>query len=192
MLKEKERLVFEFIKESLENGNPPTVREICAKFNYRSTASAQHIIEKLIKYGYIEKQKTKSRTIKIVGQKSISVPLVGKVTAGQPITAIEDITEYISFSPKKNYSGQLFALRVSGESMINAGILDNDIIIAEKTSYVNNGEIAVIMVGEEATVKRFYKKDNQFILHPENDFMDDIIVDEAEIIGLVVGLIRYI
>ncbi len=191
-IKEKDKKVLEFIRSRIELGYPPSVREICSEFGFKSTATAQRAIQKLIELGYIEKLDHKSRTLKIVGRNSYTVPLVGTVTAGTPITAIEEITDYLNFNPPKNYHGELFALKIKGESMINAGIFDGDIIVAEKTSIVSNGEIAVILCdGEEATVKRFYKENGHFRLQPENDNMEDIITQNAEVIGKVVGLTRY-
>ena len=120
------------------------------------------------------------------------MPLVGTVTAGQPITAIENITDYISYAPDRRYHGELFALHVRGESMINAGILDGDIVIVEQCETAQNGEIVVVLVGgEEATVKRFYKENGGYRLQPENDAMEPIFVREAAILGKVVALQRY-
>ena len=117
---------------------------------------------------------------------------MGTVAAGIPITAVENITDYVEFAPSKSYDGQLFALRVRGESMINIGILDGDIVIVEQTPVAENGEVVVALVDRsEATVKTFYKEDGHYRLQPENDDMDAIIVDDVEILGRVVSLIRY-
>lgn len=125
-------------------------------------------------------------------QEGEGIPLVGTVAAGVPITAIENVTDYIAFEPLKHYENQLFALRVRGESMINAGIFDGDIVVVEQTNYAENGDIVVAMVDHsEATVKTFYKENGHYRLQPENDFMDPIIVQEVEILGKVVSLIRY-
>ena len=121
------------------------------------------------------------------------IPLVGTVTAGTPITAIEYVSEYISFQPARHYSNPLFALKVRGESMINAAILDGDMVVVEQSPVAENGEIVVAMVdGQDATVKTFYKEDGHFRLQPENDTMQPIIVDSVDILGRVVGVIRYI
>lgn len=123
----------------------------------------------------------------------MKIPLAGTVTAGQPITAIEDITDYISFQPDKHYQNPLFALKVRGESMINAAILDGDIVVIEQGSYAENGDIVCALVDNEAaTIKTFYKENGRFRLQPENDTMDPIIVDEVQILGKVVGVIRYL
>ena len=191
-MNEKEKRVFEYVKERIEDGIAPTVREVCAALNIRSTSTAARYINNLVAKGYLEKFDG-NRAIKIAGKGSTKIPLVGTITAGQPITAVEDITEYINFHENKSYSGELFALKVRGESMINAAILDGDIVVIEKCSVARNGEIVAAMVnGEEATVKTFYKEDGHYRLQPENDTMDPIIVDECEIIGRVVSLIRYI
>lgn len=192
-LSETERKVFEYVKQCLEEGYPPTIREICTQFGFRSTSTAHRYINALVEKGMIEKGNNQNRALKLAGGNGMKIPLVGTVTAGMPITAIEDITDYINFQPNKNYANPLFALKVRGESMINAAILDGDIIVAEQTSYAENGEIIVALVdGESATVKTFYKEDGHYRLQPENDNMDPIIVDNVSVLGKVVGVIRYI
>ncbi|MBQ8107593.1 MAG: transcriptional repressor LexA [Ruminococcus sp.] len=190
---ENERKVFEFIKQRLEEGYPPTVREICAQFGYRSTSTAHRYIKSLAEKGFLEKSSNRNRAIKLTGSTGIKVPLVGTVTAGTPITAIEYVEEYINFQPSRNYSDPLFALKVKGDSMINAAILDGDIVVVEQSPYAQNGEIVVALVdGQDATVKTFYKEDGRFRLQPENDTMDPIIVDKVDVLGKVVGVIRYL
>lgn len=192
-LTENERKVFEFVKQRLEEGYPPTVREICTQFGFKSTSTAHRYIASLTEKGLLEKGANQNRAIKLVGRQGTMVPLVGTVTAGMPITAIEDITDYISFHPARRYANPLFALKVRGDSMINAAILDGDIVIAEQISVVENGDIAVCLVdGESATVKRFYKENGHYRLQPENDTMEPIIADEVSILGKVVAVIRYI
>ena len=192
-LNENEKRVYDFIRQSTEEGFAPTVREICAGVGFRSTSTAHRYIASLSKKGLIEKGDNCNRAIRLAGKGAARIPLVGKVTAGQPITAIEDITDYISFQTRKTYPGELFALKVSGESMINAAILDGDIVIVEKTEVAENGEIVVAMVdGCDATVKRFYKENGHFRLQPENDTMEPIISDNVEIVGKVVAVMRYI
>lgn len=190
---DNERRVFDFIKQRVEEGYPPTVREICAEFGFKSTSTAHRYINSLTEKGFLEKGSKQNRAIKLTGSSGMKIPLVGTVTAGVPITAIEYVSEYINFQPARNYSNPLFALKVRGESMINAAILDGDIVIVEQTPVAENGEIIVALVdGEAATVKTFYKEDWHFRLQPENDTMDPIIVDEVAILGKVVGVIRYI
>lgn len=190
---DNERKVFEFIKQRAEEGYPPTVREICAQFGFKSTSTAHRYINSLTEKGFLEKGTKQNRAIKLTGSSGMKIPLVGTVTAGVPITAIEYVSEYINFQPARSYANPLFALKVRGESMINAAILDGDIVVVEQTPVAENGEIIVALVdGEDATVKTFYKEDGHFRLQPENDTMDPIIVDEVAILGKVVGVIRYI
>ncbi len=192
-LTEKDKQVFEFIKSRSEDGFVPTVREICDEFGFKSTSTAHRSISSLVEHGLIEKEDNRNRAIRLVGKSATRVPLVGTVTAGQPITAIEDITDYISFHAGRNYQNSLFALKIRGESMINAGILHGDIVIVEKTPYAQNGEIVVALIDDEdATVKRFYKEKGHFRLQPENDSMEAIIVDNVSILGKVVAVLRYL
>lgn len=192
-ISDNERKVFGYIKQRLDEGYPPTVREICAEFGFKSTSTAHRYIASLTEKGLLEKGTNQNRAIKLVGSAGMRVPVVGTVTAGQPITAIEDITGYINFQPEKRYANQLFALKVRGDSMINAAILDGDVVIVEQTPVAENGEIVVAMVeSDSATVKRFYKEDGHFRLQPENDNMDPIIVEQVDILGKVVAVLRYI
>ncbi len=192
-MNDKEKRVFEYIKGRIEEGYAPSIREMCSALGIRSTSTAARYVNTLVAEGYLDKVDGCKRAIKLSGKAATKIPLVGTITAGQPITAVEDITEYINFHENKNYAGELFALKVRGESMINAAILDGDIVVIEKTSVARNGEIVAAMVnGGEATVKTFYKENGHFRLQPENDTMDPIIVDECEIIGRVVSVIRYL
>lgn len=193
-LSEKDKSVYEFIKQRISEGYVPSVREICAELGFNSTSTAHRAIEKLVSAGLIEKQGNNlNRSLKLVGDDSVKVPLLGTVTAGKPITAIEEIEGYLSFKPRKNYDGNLFALKVRGESMINAAILDGDTVIVEQTTYAENGEIVVALVdGSDATVKTFYKEDGHYRLQPENDTMEPIILDEVSILGKVIAVLRYI
>lgn len=192
-LSEKERLVYEYIKQRIEEGYAPSVREICAELGFKSTSTAFRCINSLTEKGYLEKGKNCNRAIKLAGGgKTITVPMIGTVTAGQPITAIEDITDYISFRSDKHYDNPLFALKVRGDSMINAAILDGDIVIAHQQTTAENGQIVVALVNSDsATVKRFYKERGHYRLQPENDTMAPIIADEVSILGKVVGVIRH-
>lgn len=192
MLNEKATAIYEFIKESIENGFPPTVREICSALNIKSTSTVHKYINLLVDEGYLEKMDNHNRAIKLKGGNSISVPLVGDVAAGQPILAIENISEYINFNTDRNYSNDLFALKVRGDSMINIGIFSDDIIIVEQTDYAENGDVVVALVDDEsATVKTFYKENGHYRLQPENDSMDPIISDNVKILGKVTALLRY-
>lgn len=190
---ENEKMVFEFINDRIEEGYPPTVREICAEFGFKSTSTAHRYINNLTAKGLLEKGNNQNRAIRLTGGNGMKIPLVGTVTAGIPITAIEEITDYISFQPARHYSNPLFALKVRGESMINAAILDGDMVVIEQTPYAENGDIVCALVdNESATIKTFYKEDGHYRLQPENDTMDPIIVDEVSILGKVVGVVRYL
>lgn len=190
---ENEKMVFEFIKDRIEEGYPPTVREICAEFGFKSTSTAHRYINNLTAKGLLEKGNNQNRAIRLTGGNGMKIPLVGTVTAGIPITAIEEITDCISFQPARHYSNPLFALKVRGESMINAAILDGDMVVIEQTPYAENGDIVCALVdNESATIKTFYKEDGHYRLQPENDTMDPIIVDEVSILGKVVGVVRYL
>lgn len=190
---ENEKMVFEFIKDRIEEGYPPTVREICAEFGFKSTSTAHRYINNLTAKGLLEKGNNQNRAIRLTGGNGMKIPLVGTVTAGIPITAIEEITDYISFQPARHYSNPLFALKVRGESMINAAILDGDMVVIEQTPYAENGDIVCALVdNESATIKTFYTEDGHYRLQPENDTMDPIIVDEVSILGKVVGVVRYL
>lgn len=192
MLKDKEIEVFNYIKSRLSDGISPSVREIMDAMNFKSTSTAHRYIESLVHAGLIEKTGNLNRSLKLPNSSSASVPVLGTVTAGQPITAVEAIDGYISFEAPGCDPQDLFALKIRGESMINAGILDGDIVIVEKRGYAENGDIVVAFIDrEEATVKRFYKENGHFRLQPENDTMSPIILENVEILGKVIGLKRY-
>ena len=193
-LNERDRLIYNFIKDRISEGYVPTVREICDTLGIRSTSTAHSSLKKLVEAGLLEKHGTNlNRAIKLSGDESVRVPILGTVTAGQPITAIEHIEGYLGFKPMRHYDGELFALKVRGESMINAAILDGDTVVVEQTPYAENGEIVVALtVDGEATVKRFYRENGHFRLQPENDSMEPIILDEVAILGKVVAVVRYL
>lgn len=195
MLSDKDRTVYEYIRQSAADGIPPTVREICSALGIKSTSTVHCSIQRLVEEGLLEKRgENLNRSVTLREDRdSLSVPLLGTVTAGKPITAIEDIEGYISFKTNKRYDGRLFALRVRGDSMINAAILDGDTIVVEQCSSAENGQIVVALIdGSDATVKRFYKENGHYRLQPENDSMQPIILDEVSILGRVVAVIRYI
>lgn len=192
MLNEKAIAIYEYIKSYIESGYSPTVREICSALDIKSTSTVHKYINILVNEGYLEKIDNHNRTIKLKGTGGISVPLVGDVAAGKPILAIENITEYIRFNSKKTYHNDLFALKVKGESMINIGIFDGDVVVVEQCDYAENGDLVVALVdGESATVKTFYKENGHYRLQPENDNMEPIISDDVQILGKVTALIRY-
>ena len=194
-INETQRKVYDFLAESIRaNGLPPTVREIGAAVGLRSTSSVQSCLDVLEDEGYITRDPLLKRCIRIVGMETenvTQVPLLGTVTAGQPILAVESIESYIPSAGKLPKDKELFALHVRGESMINAGILDGDIIVAERTPDASNGDKVVALIDDSATVKTFYKEKGHFRLQPENDTMDPIIVDQVAILGKVVAVFRY-
>ncbi len=190
---ETQKRIYEYLIEKSQDGVPPSVREIGAAVGLRSTSSVQANLDALEDAGYISRDPMLKRSIRIIGQSEniTSVPLIGTVTAGMPILAVEQIEGYIPYSGPVSKDKPLFALRVKGESMINAGILDGDIVFVEKTPVASNGQIVVALLEDEATVKRFYKENGHFRLQPENDTFEPIICTELVILGMVVGLVRY-
>lgn len=190
-INETQQAVLNFIRKVIsQRGVAPSVREIGEAVGLRSTSTVQYNLNALEKAGYIERDPNLKRTIRLAGgsSKATPVPLLGTVTAGVPILAQEQIEEYIPVALGKG--GDYFALHVRGSSMINAHIIDGDIIIVEKTPVAENGDIVVALVGDEATVKRFYKEKGHFRLQPENDDFEPIIVDELALLGRVVTVIR--
>ncbi len=189
---ELEQLILQYVTQRLGEGLSPTVREICDAVGIKSTSTAHKYLKILEEKGFIKSSNNLNRSIQLAGNNSVvRVPLVGQVAAGQPILAAHQITDYIPFSPMyKGHQRDLFALNVRGDSMINAAILDGDIIICQQTPTCDNGEIVVAMVDDEATVKRFYKEKGRYRLQPENDNMDPIIVDEVSVLGRVISVIR--
>ena len=193
--------ILQIIKQLVaKNGYPPTVREIGEKANLNSPATIHFHLTKLEEKGYIRKGSSKNRTIEILvpneyiekEENVVDVPLLGKVTAGSPIEAIEMPDEYFTLPANLiTTKNDVFTLRVSGESMINVGIYDGDILIVERRNTANNGETVVAMNSDnEATVKTFYKENGYFRLQPENDTMEPIILTEVTILGKVIGLYR--
>lgn len=195
---EKQQEILEYMKEQiLSKGYPPSVREICSAVHLKSTSSVHSHLETLEKNGYIRRDPTKPRAIEIVDdtfnltrRELVNVPILGKVAAGQPLLANDNINGYFPLPPEYVNNKQTFMLTVKGESMINAGILDGDLVLVEQTSTVRNGEIAVALIEDSATVKTFYKEKDYIRLQPENDSMDPIIVQNCIIIGRVIGLYR--
>lgn len=182
--------ILNYIRDRIDDGLPPSVREICAALDIKSTSTAHKYLGELQERGLIENSSHLNRAITLPDDRSIRVPLVGTVTAGQPILAVEEIEGYIPFRSRSLHSKDLFALRVRGESMIDAGILDGDIVIIRRTPAAENGDIVVALVEDEATVKRFYKEAGHYRLQPENDTMEPIIVDSVSILGRVISLVR--
>mgnify|MGYP001704792772 FL=1 len=183
--------VFDFLKESIADGITPSVREICLATGLSSTSTVHSHLKSLEELGYITRTTGLNRSIRIVGEEKASqVPVIGKVTAGVPILAFEDISGYVPFPESKRKGRELFALNVVGESMKDIGILDGDVVICEKKTVAENGEIVVAMIDGEATVKSFYKEDNYVRLQPHNPDFEPIITDDVTILGKVIALSR--
>ena len=205
-LDKKEELL-KFIREYIdENGYPPTVREMCRAVKVNSTSTIAYHLSKLEDDGFIKKNPNKNRALEVCGNNGdikltrvvstdnadglTSIPMLGVITAGEPILAVENCEEYFMVSPNLFRGDGLFMLTVKGESMINAGIFDGDQIIVRQQTYADNGEIVAALIDGSATVKRFYKEDGHYRLQPENDTMAPIIVDDCQVLGKVVGLVR--
>lgn len=203
---DKDREILDFIYEQIQLcGYPPTVREICAAVNLNSPATVHARLNKLEAAGMIERSSTKNRCMRLInytpkGQEDvytpqreeyIDVPVYGKITAGVPITAVQQLEGQFPIPMSHVGNKEIFMLKVSGESMINAAILDGDYIIVERQSTAHNGDIVVALVdGCDATVKTFYKENGHFRLQPENDYMEPIISDNVEVLGKVMGVYR--
>lgn len=190
-LSKSQNAIFEFIKNKIsQTGVAPSVREIAAAVGLRSTSSVQYNLNILEEAGLIKRDANLKRTIRLAGgaENIRHVPVIGTVTAGVPILATQQIEEYVAISGVTGDT--LFALHVKGDSMMNAGILNGDIVIVNQTPVAENGEIVVALIDDEATVKRFYKENNHIRLQPENDKYQPIIVDDCTILGKVITLIR--
>ena len=195
--------ILNYLKYQLQNkGYPPSVREICHAVDLKSTSTVHGHLSKLEEKGYIRKDPTKPRAIEILHSESnqdfklqkeiINVPIIGKVTAGEPILAVENIEDTfplpVDFVDSTNH--EIFILKIKGDSMIDAGIFDGDFIVVSQQSTANNGDIVVALIDEEATVKRFFKEKTRIRLQPENKSMDPIYTSKASILGRVVGVYR--
>ena len=195
-LSKKEKLVFDYLVNSInENGYAPSVRDIGASLGIKSTSSVHLYLHNLEAKGFIEQDANKKRTIRICApylRVSGKVPLLGAITAGSPILAVENFEGYVDlpWQSAKYSADELFALKVKGESMIEAGILDGDVVIVRKSAYAENGQIVVALIEDEATVKTFYKEDGHFRLQPENKTMQAIIVEDVVLLGSVVASFR--
>ena len=198
-ISDKQREILEYMKQEILNkGYPPTVRDICEAVKLKSTSSVHSHLETLEKNGYIRRDPTKPRAIEIIDdnfnltrREMTNVPMLGRVAAGEPILAVENIESYFPIPTEFMPNNEAFMLKVKGESMINAGIFDGDNVLVEKCSSANNGDMIVALVDDSATVKRFYKEDDHIRLQPENDTMEPIIVDDCEILGKVFGVFRF-
>ena len=197
---DKQREILEYIRDTiLAKGYPPAVREICEAVHLKSTSSVHSHLETLEKNGYIRRDPTKPRTIEILDddfaltrREMVNVPVIGTVAAGMPILAEENIEDYMPIPVEMLPNKEVFMLKVKGESMIDAGIFNNDRVIVAKQDTAMNGEMVVALVEDSATVKTFYKEDGHFRLQPENASMDPIIVNDVQILGKVIGLFRMV
>lgn len=195
----KQKEILEYIKqEILHKGYPPAVREICEAVHLKSTSSVHSHLETLEKNGYIRRDPTKPRAIEIIDdtfnltrREVVNVPLLGEVAAGQPLLAVENIETYFPIPSEYMPNEESFILRVKGESMVNAGILDGDSVLVKKQTTASNGDMVVALVEDSATVKTFYKESGHYRLQPENDVMEPIIVNEVSILGIVFGVFRF-
>ena len=198
-ISKKQEEILNYIKEELvRKGYPPTVREICEAVHLKSTSSVHMHLETLEKNGYIRRDSSKTRAIEVIDQdfspikkEMLSIPLVGRVAAGEPILADEHIEDYFPIPSELLPRGaNLFILEVHGESMINAGILDGDYVIVKEQNTARTGDMVVALIEDGATVKTFYREEGVFRLQPENDTMEPIIVADVTILGEVVGVFR--
>ncbi|MGN0374385.1 MAG: transcriptional repressor LexA [Butyrivibrio sp.] len=212
----KQQEILNFMKaQIMAKGYPPSVREICEAVSLKSTSSVHAHLETLEKNGYIRRDQAKPRAIEIMDddftfpmresareetadeiipsesiREMVNIPIVGTVAAGQPLLAVENITDYFPVPVDMLPNAETFMLRVKGDSMINMGIYEGDQLIIERRNTARNGEVVVALVDDSATVKRFYKENGHYRLQPENDYMEPIIVEQCEILGKVIGLIR--
>ena len=200
---QKQSEILEYMKnEILNRGFPPSVREICEAVHLKSTSSVHSHLETLEKNGYIRRDPTKPRAIEIVDdnfnlvrRETVNVPIIGKVSAGQPLLAVENIDGYFPIPSEYMPNNKTFMLVVQGDSMINAGIFNGDYVIVEQQQTAENGQKVVALVEDSATVKTFYKEDGHIRLQPENDTMEPIIVEQDQffqILGKVIGVFRFI
>ena len=195
----KQEEILEYIKSQiLKRGFPPSVREICDAVNLKSTSSVHSHLETLEKNGYIRRDPTKPRAIEILDdsfnltrREMVQVPVLGRVAAGEPILAQENIEDYYPIPAEVLPNSQIFMLEVKGESMVNAGILDGDYVVVEQRPDASNGDMVVALIEDGATVKTFYKEDGHIRLQPENDFMEPFILPDVEILGKVIAVMRF-
>ena len=198
-LSDRQQQIYDFIRDwTRKKGYPPTVRDICAAVDLKSTSSVHAHLATLERKGYIHRDPTKTRAIEIIDdsyqmmiqEELTSIPVVGRVAAGAPILAQENIERYFPLPAEFAPNSECFILNVKGESMINAGILDGDMVFVRQCETANNGDIVVALIEDSATVKTFYKENGHIRLQPENDTMDPIIVEDCRILGKVFGVFR--
>ena len=199
-ISKKQEEILEYIKaQILERGFPPAVREICEAVHLKSTSSVHSHLETLEKNGYIRRDPTKPRAIEIIDdtfnltrRELVNVPIIGRVAAGEPILAQENIENYFPIPAEMMPNKQTFLLVIKGESMVNIGIFDGDYVLVQEEHTAQNGDVVVALVDDGATVKTFYKEEGVIRLQPENDYMDAIIVKDVVILGKVIGVFRFL
>lgn len=197
-INDNQERILRFIKKAVvEQGYPPSVREICKGVGIASTSTVHGHLEKLEKAGLIRKDPTKPRAIEVLDETThlpkkelVNIPIIGKVTAGQPILAIENIEDSFPVPAEYLHNGDAFMLAVRGQSMVDAGILDGDYVLVRQQKHAQNGDMVVALIEDEATVKTFYRESNHIRLQPENESMAPIIVHDVSILGKVIGVIR--
>lgn len=191
---ETERRTYEYVKHCIEElGYPPSVREICTHCNFKSTSTAHRAINSLTEKGLLKKKDNLNRAIGLAGSAGVKVPLVGKITPGVSVTDFENIVEYIDFNPVKKVRGELFAFKVSGDSMKKAAILDGDTVVAERTTDLKSGEIALVICDSGVSVMRFFSEGGHFRFQSESDPVKNVVTSNADaIIGRVIAVIRHI
>ncbi len=198
-ISDKQKEILEYIKsEILNRGYPPAVRDICEAVHLKSTSSVHSHLETLEKNGYIRRDPTKPRAIEIIDdtfnlirREVVNVPLLGRVAAGEPLLAVENVESYFPIPAEYMPNEESFILKIKGESMINAGIFDGDNILVQRQSTASNGDMVVALVEDSATVKTFYKENGHYRLQPENDTMEPIITEDCTILGKVFGVFRF-
>ena len=198
-ISKKQQEILDYIKhEILNKGYPPAVRDICEAVHLKSTSSVHSHLETLEKNGYIRRDPTKPRAIEIIDdnfnlvrREVVNVPIVGTVAAGVPLLAVENVENYFPIPAEYMPNRDTFMLKVKGDSMVNAGILNGDCVLVQKQSTASNGDMVVALVDDSATVKTFYKEDGYYRLQPENDYMEPIIVNDVMILGKVFGVFRF-
>ena len=201
-ISKKQSEILEYMKnEILNRGCPPSVREICEAVNLKSTSSVHSHLETLEKNGYIRRDPTKPRAIEIVDdnfnlvrRETVNVPIIGKVAAGEPLLAVQNVEGYFPIPSEYMPNKQTFMLVVQGDSMINAGIFSGDYVVVEKQENAENGDKVVALVEDSATIKTFYKEKDHIRLQPENDFMDPIVISpdqQFQVLGKVIGVFRF-
>lgn len=192
MLTQSQQKVYDYLKNRTQNGLPPTVREICTATGLKSTSSVHAHLRTLEREGYITRDAGLNRAIHLVGeQATVQVPILGRVAAGQPILAVEDIEGYVPFTPPRQNGEEYFALNVRGDSMKDAGILNGDVVVALQTPTALDGEIVVALIEDGATVKRLYREKGRIRLQPENQAYEPIYATDVSVLGRVVAVFRY-